>query len=162
MGQLDTGGELPATTRPVGGPPADRVPAPHHANGVNGLDHLVVATPDLDRTVAALTGAGLDLRRTRDAGPGSGPDGARRMQAFFRLGGTILEVVGIEGAHGGGQATFWGLAFTVDDLDATATFLGDRLGPARDAVQPGRRIATLRRDAGSSVAMAFMSPAGRR
>jgi hypothetical protein len=36
--------------------------------------------------------------------------------------------------------------------------LGPRLLPAIDAVQPGRRIATLDRSAGSSVAMAFLSP----
>ena len=44
------------------------------------------------------------------------------------------------------------------DLDATARYLGDRLHPAKGAVQPGRRIATLDRGAGSTVAMAFMSP----
>jgi hypothetical protein len=44
------------------------------------------------------------------------------------------------------------------DLDALAARLGDKLGPIRDAVQPGRRIATLRREAGSSVPIAFMTP----
>jgi hypothetical protein len=40
--------------------------------------------------------------------------------------------------------------------------LGDRLGEARDAVQEGRRIATLRREAGLAVPLAFMTapPAG--
>ncbi|MBV9662995.1 MAG: glyoxalase, partial [Actinobacteria bacterium] len=59
---------------------------------------------------------------------------------------------------GDGPARFYGLAFTVADLDATAAYLGDRLRPAKDAVQPGRRIATLDKSAGSSVAIAFMSP----
>jgi hypothetical protein len=50
------------------------------------------------------------------------------------------------------------LAFTVAELDATARFLGERMRPPKEAVQPGRRIATLDRSAGSTVAMAFMSP----
>ena len=51
-----------------------------------------------------------------------------------------------------------GISFLVADLDATAAFLGDLLGTPRDAVQPGRRIATLGREAGLGPAIAFMSP----
>jgi hypothetical protein len=94
------------------------------------------------------------LRRTREAGRAEQP----RRQAFFRLGGTIVEVVGSPTASGPGPAEFWGLAFTVADLDATVEFLGDRLHPAADAVQPGRRIATLAPAGGSTVPLAFMSP----
>jgi len=50
------------------------------------------------------------------------------------------------------------IAFTVEDLDATTALLGDRLGGVKDAVQPGRRIATLRREAGAGIPLAFMSP----
>jgi hypothetical protein len=46
----------------------------------------------------------------------------------------------------------------VKELDALASRLGDRLGSIRDAVQPGRRIATLRESAGLGQAVAFMSP----
>ena len=80
------------------------------------------------------------------------------VQVFFRLGEVVLEVVGGPQPSGDGPARFFGLAFTVADLDATARYLGDRLHPAKGAVQPGRRIATLDRGAGSTVAMAFMSP----
>jgi hypothetical protein len=59
---------------------------------------------------------------------------------------------------GSEPARFYGIAFTVDDLDATAALLGDRLGRVKDAVQPGRRIATLRREAGAGIPLAFMSP----
>lgn len=128
---------------------AARSPVEVHPNGTVALDHLVVSTPDLGRTIAALEDAGLDLRRTRDAG--------RVTQAFFKLGAVVLEVVGSTRPSGDGPARFWGLAFTVEDLDHTAKYLGDRLRPTKDAVQPGRRIATLDRDAGSSVAIAFMS-----
>ena len=33
-----------------------------HPNGATGLDHLVVVTPDLDRTTTALAALGLDAR----------------------------------------------------------------------------------------------------
>jgi hypothetical protein len=130
--------------------PAPEVGGTDHPNGVTGLDHLVVSTPDLDRTVTALQAAGLELRRTRDAG--------QIRQAFFKVGDVVLELAGPATPSGDGPARFWGLAFTVADLDATASYLGDRLRPAKDAVQTGRRIATLDRSAGSTVAIAFMSP----
>jgi hypothetical protein len=42
---------------------------------------------------------------------------------------------------------------------ATAAFFGDRTTPVKDAVQPGRRITTLRhRDLGMSVRTAMISP----
>ena len=44
-------------------------------------------------------------------------------------------------------AGFYGLALATADLDATARTLGPLLGDVRDAVQPGRRIATVRREA---------------
>ena len=145
-----------ATTRSDRPPPAA---APAHPNGVTGLDHVVAMTPALERTVAALERAGLDLRRIREEPT---PAGAPR-QAFFRLGATILEVVqeppeAIERAGGDHPAFFWGLAFCVPDLDASVAMFGDRAGEARAAVQPGRRIATLRRSAGLSLPVALMTP----
>lgn len=136
-----------------GDPPPNR-PTPAHPNGVIALDHVVIGTPDLARTIAAFESAGIRLRRTRDAGTPDRPT----LQAFFRLGETIAEVVGPPAGSSPGPARFYGLAFTVADLDATARFLGERLRPAKDAVQPGRRIATLDRAVGSTVPLAFMSP----
>lgn len=133
--------------------------APTHPNGIASLDHVVAISSDLDRTVAALVTAGLDLRRMREEPT---PAGAPR-QAFFRLGETILEVVqeppeATERAGGDRPAFFWGLAFVAPDLERTVAFLGDRAGDARAAVQPGRRIATLRRGAGLSLPVALMTP----
>jgi hypothetical protein len=146
-----------ATTASERPPPSE---APSHANGVTALDHVVAITPALDRTVAALRGGGLDLRRIREEPtPAGGP-----RQAFFRLGASILEVVqeppeAIERAGGNDRpAFFWGLAFLAPDLDATVAELGDRVGDVRAAVQPGRRIATLRRAAGLSLPVALMTP----
>jgi hypothetical protein len=140
-------------------PPGER---PAHPNGVAAIDHVVAITPALDRTVEVLQGASLDLRRIREEPT---PAGAPR-QAFFRLGATILEVVqqppeAIEPGGGGRPAFFWGLAFVAPDLDATAAGLGDRVSEIRPAVQPGRRIATLRRSAGLSVPVALITPAVR-
>ena len=90
------------------------------------------------------------------------PAGAPR-QAFFRLGATILEAVQepVEATqrHGGDRpAFFWGLALTAPDLERTVEFLGDCVSEIRDAVQPGRQIATLRRSAGLSVPIALITP----
>jgi hypothetical protein len=145
-------------TTPSNLPPPEGALA--HPNGITAIDHVVAISPDLDRTVAALEGAGLDLRRVREEPT---PAGAPR-QAFFRLGAVVLEVVqeppeAIE--RGGGPdrpAFFWGLALLSDDLDATVAALGDRVSDIRPAVQPGRRIATLRRSAGLSVPVALMTP----
>jgi hypothetical protein len=129
-------------------------PTPIHQNGVIALDHVVVATPDFHRTITAFVSSGIGLRRTRDAGTSEHP----AKQGFFRLGETVVEVVGSPAASPTGPAHFYGLAFTVADLASTAAFLGERLRPPRRAVQTGRWIATLDRAAGSSVPMAFMSP----
>lgn len=139
---------------PFMSPPGTDPGAKAHPNGVVALDHVVLATPDLERTIGALEAAGISLRRRRDAG--STYDRPLE-QVFFRVGPTILEVIGTPGNQGEGPPRFFGLAFTVGDLDATAQFFGERLHPAKAAVQPGRRIATLDRASGSTVALAFMS-----
>jgi hypothetical protein len=133
-------------------------PPPAHPNGIGALDHVVVISSNLDRTVAALERGGLDLRRLREEPT---PAGAPR-QAFFRVGSAILEVVqeppeATARAGGDRPAFFWGLAFVTPDLDATVAFLGDRVSEPRPAVQPGRRIATLRRAAGLSLPVALMT-----
>ena len=135
--------------------PANR----EHPNGISALDHVVAITPALERTVAALRAAGLDLRRIREEPT---PAGAPR-QAFFRLGTAILEVVQepddvLERKGAERPAFFWGLAFVAPDLETTVAGLGDRVSEVRDAVQPSRKIATLRRAAGLSLPVALMSP----
>ena len=55
--------------------------------------------------------------------------------AFLRLGSYILEVVEREGD----PARFWGLVVVVPDPGAVPG-----AGPAKNAVQPGRRIATVK------------------
>jgi catechol 2,3-dioxygenase-like lactoylglutathione lyase family enzyme len=141
------------------GPPSSA--APTHPNGVTAVDHVVMLSPDLDRTVADLESQGFELRRVRE---GETPGGSTR-QAFFRAGEPILEVVqapeGTSVARDpSGPARLWGLAFLVADMERTAQALGGLLGSPRDAVQPGRRIATLRGEAGLGPAVAFMTAGG--
>lgn len=143
-------------TRTSNGPPASGTP---HPNGTRSIDHLVVITPDLDRTTAVLREAGFDLRRMRE---GDTPGGSQR-QAFFRMGELILEVVQAPpgtkvAADPAGPPRLWGISFLVIDLEVPAAVLGDSLGEPRDAVQPGRRIATVKTEAGLGPAIAFIIP----
>jgi hypothetical protein len=141
-----------------------REAAPAHPNGVLAIDHVVAVAPAFERTVAALQEAGLDLRRVREQPT---PAGAPR-QAFFRLGDVILEVVQepeeVAARRGGAQAPafFWGLALQVGDLDETVAAMAPHTGEPRSAVQPGRRIATLRRSAGLAVPVALITPQAER
>ncbi|WP_179475426.1 glyoxalase [Mycolicibacterium vinylchloridicum] len=151
--------ELPVD-RDLDGVPTSRsdaapaVPATH-ANGVTSVDHVVLLSPNLARTVSSLAAVGLPPRRERDAELG----GQSMRQVFFRLGPVILEVVGAPEAADDGPSSLWGITYVVADIDATAAFFGDRTLPVKDAVQPGRRITTLRhRDLGMSVRTAMISP----
>lgn len=155
--QAHTGTD-PSHSQPLSPRPASA----EHPNGVAGIDHVVAMSPDLDRSVAALQAAGLDLRRIREQPT---PAGAPR-QAFFRLGEVILElvqepadVVAARPDGAGGPARFWGLALLSDDLERTVSRLGEHSSEIRPAVQPGRQIATLRRSAGLAVPVALMSRA---
>jgi hypothetical protein len=126
-----------------------------HPNGAMGLDHVVVTTPDFDRTAMALAEAGIALRRVREVGGGPAAGGFR--QGFRRLGPAILEVVEAP-TMPAGPARFWGLVVTVADLVGLRARLAPHVGEIREAVQPGRRIATLSQGAGVSPRVAFMDP----
>jgi hypothetical protein len=117
-----------------------------HPNGALGVDHVVIFTPDFDRTAAALAGRGLKLRRIRQAGD--------RRQGFRRLGPTIMELVEAPEAA---APRFWGLTIVVSDLEALARE-HSQIGELRPAVQPGRQIATVDAAAGLSTRLALMDP----
>jgi hypothetical protein len=146
---VDPGAELDGLP-PAGGVQSAAGADVAHPNGAVAVDHVVAATPDVDRTLGALGAAGLEPRRVREAGD------AR--QAFYVLRTALLELAGPASPSGDGPAHLWGLVVVVGDLDALAARLGDELGTIRDAVQPGRRIATLRESAGVSTALAFLTP----
>ncbi len=154
--------DLPAPTTDIDGVPTVAAPATTssggaHPNGAVVIDHVVMTTPDPERTIAALEATGMVHRRTRLA---DGYDQPMR-QDFFRLGEVILELIGPrepDPARAHRPARLYGLALTVADLDATAAALGPHLTAPKDAVQPGRRIATLRtRELHLTVPTAFLS-----
>lgn len=113
---------------------------PAHPNGAFELDHVVLLTPSLDAGVASVVDLGGEERRRVTL---------HAPMAFVRLAGVIVEVV-----QRGDEQRLWGLVATVPDLAG----LGDAVGEARDAVQPGRRIATARPRPGLETAVAFMTP----
>jgi len=144
-----------------------------HPNGVYRTDHLVVRTTDTPATAAAFEALGLEIKGKRSTASG----GAKVDMRFAWAGDTLLEIVGPpEPASASGEsaasgestaaesaaARIAGIAYVSADLDGTAARLGDWSTTPIDAVQPGRRIAALRTEAGSSVPMAFMTPHVRR
>ena len=125
-----------------------------HANGVTAIDHVVLLSPDLHRTVESLATIGVEPRREREGELGGRPI----RQIFFRFGDVIIEAVGSPGGASEGQSTLWGITYVVADIDATASFFAENTTPVKDAVQPGRRITTLRHhELGMSVRSAMIS-----
>jgi len=110
-----------------------RIPA--HANGVTGLDHVVVRTPDPDRA-AATYGArlGLDLRLDREV------MGRRLM--FFRCGDAIVEIL-CDRSLSDGHDRLWGLSWRVDDAHAARARLaaaGLAVSEVRAGLKPGTSV----------------------
>lgn len=123
-----------------------------HPNGAMELDHVVVMTDSIARTSQLVENAlGLEQRRIRET--------ADVRQAFHRFAdagstrGCIIELVENPAVD---TATIWGLVVIVADLDAAVARSPDLISPPKPAVQPGRRIATVRRDAGLGTALALM------
>jgi hypothetical protein len=118
--------------------------------GATAVDHLVVMTDSLERTSAEVERVtGQPLKRIREA-----PGGVR--QGFHRLGpgGVIVEIVERSDVT---TPALWGFVLTVADLDAVIAGADGLIGEARDAVQPGRRIATVRSSAGLGIPVALLS-----
>lgn len=124
-----------------------------HGLGATTIDHVVVLTDDLERTSGAIAAAtGCELKRIREVGS--------MRQGFHRIGrgGLIVELVERPDIEAG-PARFWGLVLIVDDLDAACARIGgDLISGPKDAVQPGRRIATVRHEVGLGLPVALMTP----
>ena len=120
---------------------------------VLGVDHIVVMTGNLERTCEAISAVTRSpLKRIRDAGGGV-------RQGFHRCGRVIIEVVQLPDIDAETSASIWGLVLNVRDLDQSIDWLGpDVISAARPALQAGRRIATIKREAGLGVALALMTP----
>lgn len=146
--ELDGAVGGPADGLPLRPAPPGEATAATHPNGALAVDHVVAFTRDSDRTADALAAAGGDVRRR------GGPPELPAPMAFVRFGPLIVEVAA-RNVPGTFLARWWGVTVTVEDLDVAAAIVGVQ---PRDAVQPGRRILTVPREAGLSTAVALMSP----
>jgi len=135
---------LPTAVTTAGPPPAVA-----HPNAATGIDHVVIVTPEFDRTASALAERGIPLRRIRESGD--------HRQGFRRLGPAIMEIVETPALRSG-PARLWGMVMIVPDLHALHESLASHLREPRPAVQAGRQIATLAKSAGLSPQIAFMDP----
>ena len=145
---------LDLTGAPADGPlplvEVSPAPASHphdHPVGATSVDHVVVLCGDVRATIAAL---GTEPQRFDQR------DG--RQYGFVVAETALLEFVGPAAANDR-PARLWGLALTVVDLDEAVARLVGACGAPRDAVQPGRRIATVRHEQlGLSVPTVLLSP----
>ncbi len=169
---------LPVVHSDVAPMPRDHTPDSGFALDVIGVDHVVVLADDVRATCTEITRlSGAELKRVKE--------GERGIQGFHRWGSVILEVVErrlvqprdatsdvttTRATHGESRlpsnhesgppsdATYWGLVFIVNDIEAVCAHLGpDVIGAPKPAVQPGRLIATVRSGAGLGVPLALMS-----
>jgi len=149
---------------------------------VTGVDHVVVATDDVRATCAEIalrSGAALKRvkegergvqgfhrfgsvilevveRRLVDPSSRQVDPSSRQADSSSRQADTNSRQADPD--HLAAHATYWGFVVTVADLDAAIAHLGpDVIGAAKPAVQPGRRIATVRSGAGLGVPLALMS-----
>ena len=142
--------DLPADVDGVPLLAGSAVRATDHPNGCFELDHVVIMTPSIERTSAAIESVlGLPQRRVRET--------ETVRQAFHRFDerGCIVELIETDRAE---RPTLWGLVMNTIDLDAFV----DRAGPElathpKPAVQPTRRITTVRGAANLPLPVAVMS-----
>jgi hypothetical protein len=133
-------GPLPLVHVEPGGPTV-------HALGATAVDHVVVLCGDV---LATVDGLGVEPRRVEER------DGRRYAYVVAQT--ALLEFVGPVVVDDR-PARPWGLALAVDDIDRAAARLGDACGVPRAAVQPGRRIATVRHERiGLGVPTVLLSP----
>ena len=120
-------------SKPLGDPASD----------IDGLDHLVIASPNPDRALG-LYGAkfGLDLRLDR----ANEQWGAR--QLFFRCGGTVFEVgASLKTPASDDPDRFGGLAWRVSDPEAARARIADAgfdVSDVRTGRKPGTSVFTVR------------------
>lgn len=114
------------------------------------IDHVVVMTNNLERTCEAVTEVtGCPLKRVREVG--------EIRQGFHRVGegGVILEVVERADVS---RTSLWGLVIATPSFDDLVQAAGDLVSEPKDAVQPGRRISTVKTKAGLGIPVALMTP----
>lgn len=117
---------------------------PHVAGSVTELDHLVINTPNPDRTVATYGGRlGLHLALDRTA------EQWNTRFLFFRLGGLTLEIIHRldQASETNGPDSLWGVTWATDDLELAHSRLiaaGRDVSEIRTGRKPGSRVFTVR------------------
>ena len=114
------------------------------------IDHVVLMTNNLDRTCQAVAEVtGCPLKRVREVG--------EIRQGFHRVGegGVILEVVERADVS---RTSLWGLVIATQSFEDLVQSAGDLVSEPKDAVQPGRRISTVKAAAGLGIPVALMTP----
>ena len=114
------------------------------SGAVSHLDHLVINTPNPDRTVATY-GARLDLRLALDRTA----EQWKTRFLFFRLGGLTLEIIHrLDTEHDpNGPDVIWGITWETQDLDAAharLTNAGITVSELRTGRKPGSRVFTVK------------------
>lgn len=110
---------------------------------VDMLDHLVIATPDPERT-AALYGArlGLDMKLDRTI------EALQTRFLFFRTGGLVFEVIHrFKDGRSDGPDKIYGVSWRVADVAATRSRLeqaGLEVSELREGRKPGTQVFTVR------------------
>ena len=92
---------------------------------------------------------GCPLKRVREVG--------EIRQGFHRVGenGVILEVVERADVS---RTALWGLVIATPSFDHLVQAAGELVSEPKDAVQPGRRISTVKAGAGLGIPVALMTP----
>jgi hypothetical protein len=121
-------------------------PAAGHTVKYMTVDHIVLLVPDLDGAIGSFSRAGLEPRLRMNV--------QDRPAVFFRAG-PVIEVIESPVR----QTSLFGIAVTsevpLETLSLEWRSRGLDVGAIRPAIQPGRRIMTIR---GLDAGLAIMSP----
>jgi hypothetical protein len=146
---------LPTGVKSICGVPAfaynKTSPPVTHPNGALAVDHVVLHSNDAAFVKSEFAKLSIQPRAERnDIYPGI-------TQIFFRPGGgTVIEVVINKDFP---KSFLWGMTLVVADIDAAKSLLNDNGSNPKKAIQPGRRILTVRgSNIGINTNMAFMTP----
>lgn len=128
--------------------------ASDHPNGCFGIDHVVLRVPEFSRGRIALEEIGAIVGEPAPISE-SGPT---IFGSSVNMGEVVLELIGPEQLDPLADWVLWGLVMSVREIDACAKLLGPAVGKVKPAVQKNKCIMTVRKEAGSSVPMAFLGP----
>jgi catechol 2,3-dioxygenase-like lactoylglutathione lyase family enzyme len=122
-------------------------PPPGPAGHVECIDHVVIGSGDSATVAAHFRDAlGIPIKRTMSR------PGTQSHLEFAKLFDVVLEFGGPPAPRPGPiEAKFWGLVFTVDDIDAVVAdcrAAGYETTDPRPAVQPGAKISAVKHGTG--------------